>query len=167
MSRSYSNQLAGQIGESLVVAELGRRGIIATAFAGNVPDIDILAYRDSSSIAIQVKTWRTGSVHFNASRYLVIEQEDNVQHVVGAQPDVDADRLYAFVKLGEHAGSDSIFMLSEEQLVRIIRANYEGFLAKHDGIRPKNPNTTHCAVHMIDLAPFKDNWRLIDEALTR
>lgn len=37
--RSFNNQLAGQIGESLVVAELGRRGIVATAFAGNVPDI--------------------------------------------------------------------------------------------------------------------------------
>jgi hypothetical protein len=42
MARSFKTQLAGQIGESLVVAELGRRGIVATAFAGNVPDIDLL-----------------------------------------------------------------------------------------------------------------------------
>ena len=39
--KNYSTQLAGQIGESLVVAELGKRGVIATAFSGNVPDIDI------------------------------------------------------------------------------------------------------------------------------
>lgn len=44
MERNFNTQLAGQIGESLVVAELGRRGIVATAFAGNVPDIDLLAY---------------------------------------------------------------------------------------------------------------------------
>jgi len=43
LARNFSTQLAGQIGESLVVAELGRRGIVATAFAGNVPDIDLLA----------------------------------------------------------------------------------------------------------------------------
>jgi hypothetical protein len=42
MARSFKTQLAGQIGESLVVAELGRRGIVATTFAGNVPDIDLL-----------------------------------------------------------------------------------------------------------------------------
>ena len=42
--KDFSKRLAGQIGEHLVVAELGRREIIATPFAGNVPDIDILAY---------------------------------------------------------------------------------------------------------------------------
>ena len=32
-ARNFSNQLSGQIGEALVVAELGRMGIVATAFA--------------------------------------------------------------------------------------------------------------------------------------
>jgi Holliday junction resolvase-like predicted endonuclease len=45
MEKNYTTQLAGQIGESLVVAELGRRGIVATAFAGNVPEIDLVAYK--------------------------------------------------------------------------------------------------------------------------
>ncbi|HEY5505683.1 MAG TPA: hypothetical protein VIK28_11045 [Sedimentisphaerales bacterium] len=43
MKSGYSNQVTRQIGEHLVVAELGRRGILATPFAGNVPDYDILA----------------------------------------------------------------------------------------------------------------------------
>lgn len=167
MSRSYSTQLAGQIGESLVVAELGRRGIIATAFAGNVPDIDILAHKDGASTAIQVKTWRTGSVHFNADRYLSIKQDGDTQSVTGLKPDIDRERLYAFVRLGEKAGSDRVFILNEAALIDIIRANYEGFLAKHAGIRPKNPNTTHCAVHLSDLEPYEDNWQLIEGALER
>lgn len=33
MPRNFNNQLAGQIGESLVVAELGGRVIVATARA--------------------------------------------------------------------------------------------------------------------------------------
>ena len=54
-ARNFSNQLSGQIGEALVVAELGRLGIVATAFAGNVPDIDILACKEGKSTAVQVK----------------------------------------------------------------------------------------------------------------
>lgn len=52
MAKSFKTQLAGQIGESLVVAELGRRGIVATAFAGNVPDIDLLAYKNGKTAHI-------------------------------------------------------------------------------------------------------------------
>jgi hypothetical protein len=36
-------QIARQIGEHLVVAELGRRGYVAAPFAGNVPMFDLLA----------------------------------------------------------------------------------------------------------------------------
>lgn len=55
MARGFSAQLAGQMGEALVVAELGRRGIVATSFAGNLPDIDLLAWRKGRSLALQVK----------------------------------------------------------------------------------------------------------------
>ena len=48
-------KLTGQIGEHLVVAELGRRMIIATPFSGNVPDIDVIAYANKKSTHIQVK----------------------------------------------------------------------------------------------------------------
>jgi len=60
MAKSFKTQLAGQIGENLVVAELGRRGIIATALAGNIPDIDILAYANGKSVPLQVKGQRDG-----------------------------------------------------------------------------------------------------------
>ena len=64
MDKKNFSKLSGQIGENLVVAEQGRRGILATAFAGNVPDIDILAYKDKRSIPIQVKALRTGNPFF-------------------------------------------------------------------------------------------------------
>jgi hypothetical protein len=38
MATGRSNQLTGHIGEHLVAAELGRMGLFATPFAGNVPD---------------------------------------------------------------------------------------------------------------------------------
>lgn len=37
-NRGLRNKLAGQVGEYLVCAEFGRRGLIATSFTGNVPD---------------------------------------------------------------------------------------------------------------------------------
>ena len=80
---NYKNQFSGQIGESLVVAELGKRGIIATAFAGNVPEIDILAYKGGNTVAIQVKTWRSGNASLRADRYLIINQNGEKQKVLG------------------------------------------------------------------------------------
>ena len=80
-ARNFSNQLSGQMGEALVVAELGRLGVVATAFSGNVPDIDILAYKDGRTTAIQVKAWKSGSVSFDARRFLEIEIADNKQTV--------------------------------------------------------------------------------------
>ena len=35
MKKNFSNQLTRQISENLVVAELGRREIVATTFSGN------------------------------------------------------------------------------------------------------------------------------------
>ena len=75
MSRSISNQLSGQIGEALVVSELGRRDIVATAFSGNVPDIDILAYKNGNTTSIQVKAWKKRAVSFDAKRFIQIKVE--------------------------------------------------------------------------------------------
>lgn len=73
MVKNFSSKLSAQIGENLVVVELGRWGIIATALAGNVPEIDILAYGDKQSIPIQVKALKKGSLQTNAKNYLNID----------------------------------------------------------------------------------------------
>lgn len=162
MARSFSTQLAGQIGESLVVAELGRRAIVATAFAGNVPDIDLLAYKNGRTLHLQVKAWRAGAVSFNATRFLNIRREENVQIVEGLVAGLDADLVYVFVKIGEVAGQDRFFVLRQGDLAEIIRAGYEGFLTKHNGVRPRNADTTHVAVSEADLARFEANWQLVE-----
>ena len=60
VKKNFSNQLTRQISENLVVAELGRREIVATTFSGSVPDIDILAYKNRTSIPLQVKAVKKG-----------------------------------------------------------------------------------------------------------
>ena len=81
MVKNYSSKLSGQIGENIVVAELGRRGIVATAFAGNVPEIDLLAYKDGKSIPIQIKSLKDGSLRTRADYYLNIHFDGKIQTI--------------------------------------------------------------------------------------
>ena len=86
--KNYKTALKGIIGENLVTAELARRNIIATTLAGNIPDIDILAYKNNKSIPIQVKTTYEKdnpkrSMQVKASVYLEIIFEGKKQIVKG------------------------------------------------------------------------------------
>jgi hypothetical protein len=157
-ARNFSNQLSGQIGEALLVAELGRMGIVATAFAGNVPDIDILAYKDGKSTAIQVKAWKTGSVSFDARRFLDIEFDGDRQRVKGIHPNLERLPIYVFVRLGEKKTQDEFYVVDQLTLAGIVNEGYLAFLDLHGGIRPRNPKTTHNSVTVSQLGPFQDNW---------
>lgn len=165
MARNFQTQLAGQIGESLVVAELGRRGIVATTFSGNVPDIDILAYRDGRAIALQVKSVRSGSISFDAKRFLQIEFDGDRQMVSGHSLALDTGLVFVFVSIGCEMGKDRFFILDQGVLQSIIHTNHSAWLAKHGGIRPKNPQSTHTAVSLVHLEQYRDNWVLIEQAL--
>jgi len=163
--RNFSMQLAAQIGESLVVAELGRRGIVATAFAGNVPDIDLLAYRDGRTIALQVKSVRSGSVSFDAKRFVTIEFDGNRQIITGPTPALDAALVFVFVSIGDRMGDDGFFVLEQGALQKVVQTGHSAWLAKHGGIRPKNPLSTHAAVSFSQLDQYRDNWALIENRL--
>ncbi|MEI7608500.1 MAG: hypothetical protein WCJ64_14075 [Rhodospirillaceae bacterium] len=163
MTRSFKTQLAGQIGESLVVAELGRRDIVATSFSGNVPDIDLLAYRDGKTLHLQVKAWRIGSVSVDATRFLDITIRNDIQTVNGPADGLDPTLIYVFVQIGERLGDDRFFILEQSTLQTVIQKSYQAFLDKHGGRRPRNTNTTHNAVTLEHLIPYQSNWGLIEQ----
>ena len=104
MARSFKTQLSGQIGEHLVVAELGRLGVVATPFAGNVPDIDVLAYANGKSVPIQVKAQKTGNPGVNAKKYLNIKIDGDRQTVIGKTKDIDRELIFVLVKVGKQSG---------------------------------------------------------------
>ena len=84
MATGRSMQLTRQIGEHLVAAELGRQGLIATPFAGNVPEFDLLvADKKGRAMPIQVKAINGPSWQFNAKSFLDIETVNGVQRVKG------------------------------------------------------------------------------------
>jgi hypothetical protein len=163
--KNFSTQLSGQIGENLLVAELGRRGIVATSFAGNVPDIDVLAYSNGKSIPIQVKALRKGSLSVNAGHYLDIVFDDKKQIINGLNSDINRQLIFVIVAIGDQLGDDTFYICKQGHIQDVIFNNHSGFLKKHNGIRPKQPNSLHCAYGIKDLLEMKDNWALIERAL--
>jgi hypothetical protein len=164
-ARNYSTRLAGQIGENLMVAELGRRGIIATALAGNVPDIDVLAFANNRSVAIQVKTVRRGDIQLDASRYLRIAFDDKKQFVTGLNEEIDRDLIFAVVAIGSCYGEDKFFIFKQGYLQDIIHRNHMWFLQRNNNVRPKSPMSTHCVYRLTDIATALNQWSIIQDAL--
>jgi hypothetical protein len=157
-------QLARQIGEHLVAAELGRRGYIATPFAGNVPLFDLLvADKQGRSIPIQVKTIRTGAWQFNARTFLDIDIVDGEQTVRGkvALPNPD---LVCILMLLKDDRNDEFFICRLRDLQDHFFRVYKG------GRRVRNPESTHCAVLPKDMEMFRvgrtdETWELIGASL--
>ncbi len=161
MAKNNSSTLSRQIGENLVVAELGRKEILATAFAGNVPDIDLLAYKDGKSIPIQIKSLRSGSLRTNAKDYLEINFDGEKQEIVGKRSDIDLDLIFVIVKLGQKLGDDIFYICKKSTIQDLVLKEHGNFLKKHGGIRPKNTKSYDCSVHLEKLEEYKDDWELI------
>ena len=161
----YKAQLSGQMGEALIVAELGRRGIVATAFSGNVPNIDILAYKNNKSTSIQVKALKSGNPSVNAKKYLNIKFEKEKQFVTNKTKNIDKDLIFVVIRLAEHYGKEEFFICTQKVIQDLVNTEYRRFLKKHNNRRPENTETTHCSYHFKDLQPYKDNWGLITDRL--
>lgn len=156
-------KIARQIGEHLVVAELGRRGVLATLFTGNISDADVLAYANGRSIPIQVKSWAKGRLSVgNAKKYLDIrfDKRQNIQTIIGKE-DIDRDLIFVLVKRGKALGEDEFYIYSQGVVQDLIFKEHSAFLKKHKGVRPKTPKSMHSAYSIKDLIQYKDNWNLI------
>ena len=167
MVKNFSSKLSGQIGENLVVAELGRRGIIATAFAGNVPEIDILAYKDKRSIPIQVKALKVGSLRTRADYYLNIHFDGRTQTVLGKREDINRDLTFIIVKVGERLGEDIFYICDQGIIQDLVLQEHSSFLKKHDGVRPKKPSSFDCSVNLQNLEEYKNRWNVVEVKLSK
>jgi hypothetical protein len=159
MATGRSTQLTRQIGEHLVAAKLGRLGIFATPFAGNVPDFDLVIANDSGqSSLVQVKAINGPSWQFNASTFLNIELIANEQVVKGKKTLGNPNLICIFVFLRE-IERDEFYVFRLKDLQAEIAKTYKA------GVRPKNPESMHCAVWPKQLVKHRDNWHLVLESL--
>lgn len=168
MSIGRSNKLAGQIGEFLVCAELGRRGFIATPFSGNVPTFDVLATDEfCRTVPIQVKATRTDTWQSQVSRWMRIkyDEETGQQHYLGPAQLTTPNLIWVFVIIAPPGGRDRFFVCTEADVQKACIARHTSWLESLGWKRPKNPASTHCAWTIADIEQFEDNWDLITQRL--
>ncbi|MFU1519959.1 hypothetical protein ACM25P_15970 [Vreelandella alkaliphila] len=170
MSKGLSNKLAGQVGEFLVCAELGRRGLIATSFTGSVPEFDLIVADESlKTLPVQVKTSRGHSWPTTASRWIdvTIDEKEKKQIDHGDSDISHPDLIYVCVLLAapESEQADRYFIMLKRHLQVICAKNYRAWMSKHNWKRPKNFRSLDNRYYVTDLEPFEDNWALIDEQL--
>ena len=121
MSRGRKNQLTGQIAEHLVVAELGRRGLAATGFSGNIPTFDVLAVDENCRVVpIQVKASTGDNWPSDARTWMGISVETETlrQHFRGPSTLATPDLIYVCVAIAPHGADrrDRFFVLTMEDL---------------------------------------------------
>jgi len=171
MTTINSTQFTRQIGEHLVAAKLGRLRLFATPFAGNVPEFDlVVANGYGQSSLVQVKAINGHSWQFSDARtFLNIdmvrnEQKQIVQVVKGKKKLSNPNLVCVFVMLRE-SENDEFYIFRLKDLQAIIEKHYKENLKSKNGVRPKNSESTHCAVSPNDLLKYRDNWPLVLESL--
>jgi hypothetical protein len=163
-----SNSLAKQIGEHLVCAELGRRGFIATPFAGNVPAFDVLAAdKQCRTVPIQVRATRGNKWLSNAQEWMKLEldPDSGVQHYHGPLGLANPELIYVCVVIAASGGHDRFFVMTRADLQRVVIAEYSEFMEGHGWKRPKKFDSFHCTYTLSGIEQFEDNWGLVAERL--
>lgn len=174
MTSGLGNKLTGQIGEYLVCAELGRRGLIATPFSGNVPTFDVLA-TDAlcRTVPLQVKTSQSDTWPSDARLWMNLELNPatGVQKNHGPVKIQHPTLIYvcvAIAAVGGNAalgGRDRFFILTKADLQTICISGYSEFMDKHGWRRPRNPASYDNRYFVSGLQGFEDNWDLISHRL--
>jgi hypothetical protein len=126
MTTGLNTQLIRQVGEHLVTAELGRRGIIASPFAGNVPDIDILGFANGVSAPLQVKAIKGDSWQFDIRYFLDVTLGQKGQKIHGPNTALDRNIICVFVGLGNGLGNDEFYVFRLGWLQDYFMRSYEG-----------------------------------------
>lgn len=155
-----NTQLTRQIGEHLVVSELGRYGIIATPFSGNMPDFDVVALAPSGdSLYIQVKAINTGDWQLDANRFLRLEydKQTDLQARLGLRTPAVTPLVFVLIKIIE-SGRDEFYVIPYFDVQKIVAGGY----------RRTKGKSFHFALRRKVISKFKvDNLRDVTRAIER
>jgi len=172
MSTGRENKLTGQIAEHLVCAELGRRGLIATPFAGNVPTFDIIvADSECRTIPIQVKATRSDSWPNQASDWMEInfDEVSNRQLFSGPRNISNPKLIYVLVALVEsdQPSKDRFFILTKADIQDVCIKSYSAWMNSKNWIRPRNPKSYDLRYKISDIEAFENRWDIIHDRLSK
>ena len=170
MPTGRNNKLTGQVGEFLVCAELGRRGLIATPFAGNVPAFDILAADElCRTVPIQVKASSSDNWPADARSWMNIEFDEVTgrQNYIGPLDITNSDLIYVCVAIApaESQECDRFFVLTKSEVQNAIIKGYSAWMDKRDWIRPRNPKSYDARYWIETISKYENRWNLITQRL--
>ncbi len=168
MSKGRNNRLTCQIGEYLVCAELGKLGLIATPFSGNVPAFDIVAADDQChTVPIQVKATRSDNWPSDARNWMQVTLDPNtkVQCSSGATDLKNPDLIYVHVAIAAPSGKDRFFVLTNKELQTVCIKRYSLWMDTIGWRRPWKPECYECRYPVEDLEPYENNWKIISDRL--
>lgn len=166
MAAGRDIQLAKQVGEYLVAAELCRLGFITTTFTGNVPHFDLIASGSKGNhLVIQVKASRSGNWHLNATRFINITFKGSQQVLGKKTSEPYPNLIYIFVILGLKNGEDKFFIIRWCDLQKIVVKDYREYMRRCNGVRPKRCDSVHTAISQEDLSKYENNWSVINNTL--
>lgn len=152
MSKAY--------GEHIVCAELARRGILATPFAGNVPDFDIVYVKNGISREIQVKATKT-TWPDNIEKYATVTFSGKKQKIGPAKKRNNPHRIWIFVQIRSDGSKDRFFILKEVEYQKMVIKNYRYWLRSKGQIRPKKWTSIRIATVVSDLEKYENNWEIL------
>jgi hypothetical protein len=170
MSSGHRNNLAKQVAEHVVCAELGRHDLLATPFSGNVPNYDVLVADNSGrALPIQVKASRRTNWQENARKWMDIEfdAQTGVQKYLGLKTLSTPDLVYVLVALAPPDGTirDRFFVMTMADLQGCCVRHYKADMDKRGWKRPKKPDSFHISYQIEEIEDFEDNWPLIGSLL--
>lgn len=137
-------------GQYFVAAEISRRGGYAVVTPGNRQGIDILAndVDHKRFIGIQVKTKN------HQGRWVTSTRD-------GQPRETPVDETTFWVMVDLSADPPEYYVVPAWSLQNTIHTDFQKYLAKHGGQRPRNPDSTDWSIHVEDVAQWKDQWEVL------
>jgi hypothetical protein len=149
--RKPNPQQVARAGEHYVAAEIHRRGGYASTFAGNMPDIDILACDSERTrvVLVQVKTKGAKSKRWQSS----------IDRGHARSPEPESLRFWALVDL--RSSPPDVYVIPEWWIENDIYESHRAYLAKRGGRRARNPDSKHHAITVARVAEWRGRWELL------
>jgi hypothetical protein len=166
MDLTFGPLLLEQISDALVVAELGRREISATAFVNSMPDVDIpiIAHKGDKSLALQARALRNGAACFDARQFVEIEAGPDGRECLALR-DLGPDLIYVFVLIRRDGPHDRFFIITRDDLQAWIATRCQTLLRASGAGQQRHHDRLSVTITLADLAPYEAAWHGITDRL--
>jgi hypothetical protein len=116
---------------------------------------------------VQVKAIAGASWQFNAKDFADIVMDGRKQIVRCARKEPYPNLVCVLVQVArtDFGTQDRFYVLPWRDLCRAIVDHHTKYLAKHGGIRPRKPESTHTQLHPEAIAAWEGKWEILKKSV--